>query len=244
MQPWRAETFDLLKRASSDATERWPGYAAFAALQEKGLRQQALAAARAFAEDMKSRGHESRWDFVSWLFRLMDASGHVVLEALVPFPLKVDVVLPTLRESRAAAEPRPEAFLWMSQHYTNDINTEHPEDADPRGAMLRDGIRRTDSDVRLKRALAMHLVGIVEYNQHHLFESSYLDDPAADLQYLAEARQLVGESTDEISADINRAEELVRAWQAYRAAGGSDFVAWCRDHGVRPPGGAAYYYDR
>jgi hypothetical protein len=240
MHYWGRSTFELLKSATSDATERWPGYAAYTALHEKGLRQQALTAVRAFAEEMKAQSHGARWDFVSWLFRLMDGSGCTGPEPLVPFPLKVDVVVPTLREARAAA--KPEAFLWMARHYTGDINAENPEEDDPRGAMLRDGIQRTGSDIRLKRALAMHLVGIVEYNQHHLFESSYIGDPEADLRHLAEARQLLDKPADEISADIDRAEELLLAWRAYRAAGGSDFIAWCRDHGIKPPGGAAYYY--
>jgi hypothetical protein len=244
VQIWRAETFELLKRLASTATELWPGFAAFAALQERGLRDQALAAVRTFADEMRARPQDSRWEFVSWLLHQIDASRHVVLEALIPFPLKVEVVLPTLREACNAQLPCADAYLWMSRHFATDIVAECSNEADPRGSLLREGMRQAASDVRLSNALAVHLVGIVEDNQHHLFESKYLGDAAEDLQRLNEARALLGESMDAVKADIDRAEQLARAWQAYRAAGSNDFIAWCRQRSLTPPNGAAFYYDK
>ncbi|MDZ7576832.1 MAG: hypothetical protein U0904_01435 [Candidatus Nanopelagicales bacterium] len=62
---WRGETFDRLKLASSET--RWPGYARFAGLQEKGLRAEALREITAFAESLRQEPLQARWDFVSWL---------------------------------------------------------------------------------------------------------------------------------------------------------------------------------
>lgn len=109
MEPFREETFHALRRAS--ASTQWPGYSRFAALQGRGLRQDALSEARVFATELGTRSLEERWQFVSWL--LGDVMGpNVVLEVLVPSPLKQRLFLPTLQEKREQHMSCPEAFLW------------------------------------------------------------------------------------------------------------------------------------
>jgi len=239
MQPFRQETFHALQRAGASA--QWPRYASFAALQEKGLRKQALEEVRAFSTELMASSRDDRWRFVSWLFG--DIIGpDVVFEALVPFPLKSEVVLPTLCERRAQQPPCPEAYLWTADYFTAELVKECSSTADPRGDLLRDGVARIPSDGRLKTRLAEHLVGLVEDNQHHLFDSRYLGDPTSDLQRLEVALALLGSPSDELRADIARAQELARAWRECRDAGGTDFIAWCRNHGIAPPTGIAIYH--
>lgn len=251
VQIWRGETFGLLTRLAADATERWPGYAGFAALQERGLRKQALAALRPFAVQLGGEPFDARWTFVRWVLEQVDATRGAVLEAAVPHPLKIAVVLPTLRAACDAVAPPVEAFLWMRRHYVVHVHEHHrgsvgeaPPDVTPPDvveAFLRDALARTASDSRLRRALAVHLLDVVEDHGHHLFESRYLGDPDDDLRRLAHARALLPETTDALGAEIDRAEEVVLAWRACRAAGEADFGAWCQARGVRPPGGWAVY---
>ena len=240
MQPYRPETVAALQRVSASA--QWPRYAAFATLQEKGLRRQALEEVRAFSTELATSSLDVRWPFVSWLFGDV-MSPQVVVEALVPFPLKTEVVLPTLREKRAQPLPCPEAYVWAADYFTADLVNDRPGAADPRGELLREGLHRAPSDVRLKRCLAEHLVGLVEYNQHHLFESSYLGDPDLDLRRLDEALGLLDGPSDDVRSDIARAQDLARAWHEFRDAHASDFSAWCRDHGISPPAGIAIVYE-
>src|ERR1700733_5786381 len=123
--PWRAETFAALERAA--AYDRWPGYTRFASLLEQGLRKDALVALRRFSQDMATKPIDARWELVCWLFMELATPG-VVIDAIVPFPLKVDVVLPTLREMRATD---PEAILWTVQFFVADLFKDHPADPDP-----------------------------------------------------------------------------------------------------------------
>jgi hypothetical protein len=240
MQPFGQETFDALRRVAASAP--WPRYAAFAALQEKGLRKQALEEVRAFSTELTASSLDVRWRFVSWVLGNVTGAGGVV-ETLIPFPLKVDVVLPALREKRAQHPPCPEAYLWTADYFTADLVKECSGTADPRGDLLREGVARIPCDGRLKTALADHLLGLVEYNQHHLVESSYLGDPDLDLERLEEALGLLDGPSDDVRSDIARAQELARAWRAFRDAGASDFSAWCRDHGMPPPTGIAIVYE-
>jgi hypothetical protein len=238
MQPFRQETFQALQRVGASA--QWPRYASFATLQERGVRKQALEEIRAFSSELSTSSLDARWRFVSWLFAEV-MGPDVVLEALVPFPLKTEVVLPTLRAKRAQHPPCAEAYLWTADYFTADLVKECSGTADPRGDLLREGIARIPCDGRLKTRLAEHLVGRVEDNQHHLFESSYLGDPEVDLQRLEEALALLDGPSDEVRSDIARAQQLARAWRDYRDTRGSDFTAWCRDHGIAPPTGIAIY---
>ena len=62
---WRGDTYAHLRAARTN--EQWPLYAEFAGLQERGLRKQALAKAKLFADEMSPQPLSQRWAFVSWL---------------------------------------------------------------------------------------------------------------------------------------------------------------------------------
>jgi len=237
---WRASTFAALRHAALETRVRWPGYAEFATLQEKGLRKQALATLRIFAADLEAKSHEARWGFVIWLFGTHDFGSEVVLEALAPFPLRKTVILKALLEERTRGTAL--AFLLLAQHWEWAMEAATGTGA-PAASLLREGLALHPEHQGLRSALARHLLGIVEFNAHHLFESRYLGSPAEDLFCLEEAQALSSDQDAALRTAINAMRALLGAWVRFLGADGSDFPAWCRANGVEAPSGFAVYYE-
>lgn len=237
---WRASTFAALRHAALETSVRWPGYAEFATLQEQGLRRQALAALRVFAADLDANSHEARWGFVVWLFGTYDFGSEVVLEALAPHPLRKTVILKALLEERTRGTPL--AFLLLAQHWewAPEAAT---EPGAPAGSLLREGLALHPEHQGLRSALARHLLGIVEFNAHHLFESKYLGSPEEDLLCLDEAQTLLSDQDAAMRTSIDGMRALLGAWVRFLVADVSDFPAWCRANGVEAPSGFAVYYE-
>jgi hypothetical protein len=84
---------------------------------------------------------------------------------VAPFPFKVVVLVPTLREARQLDPPPVEAYLWFWRYYPQFLyRAMAPEAGED---VLREGIRRAP-DPRLNHALATELHHWVHYNHHHL----------------------------------------------------------------------------
>ncbi len=236
---WRGATFEALRRAVATTADRWPDYAAFAALQERGLRQDALARLRGFASGLAGQTHDTRWAFVQWLFDAHDFATEIVFEALVPFPLRA-VLIDTLQTERAKGTAF--AFLILARHFAQDAAPRQP-DTDAVEALLREGLAHHPKDLPLRISLSAHLLGIVQFHGHHWFESRYLGIPSADLRRLAEAESVLeGIEPTPLRAAIQQTRALLHAWCAFTDAGASDFPAWCRAQGLEAPEGTAVYY--
>lgn len=237
---WRAVTFDQLKLAG--AGPRWPGYAAYARLQERGLRDDSLREVRRFADQLSRQPLSTRWEFVSWLCGEI-LGPRVITQPVVPFPLRTKVVVPTLLEAVEALPGDPRATLWLVSRFQEDLAEACPDDPDRLIRMLRDQLERTPDAVAVRRMLADLLLGRVEEDAHDLAESVYLGDPDTNQSRFAEIRDLLAHPSlpvdveDPILTEAGREQELFDAWQAFRLDGDADFPAWCLRRGIEPPGG-------
>lgn len=232
-QYWRAETYARLRVAS--AQTRWPGYAKFAALQVQGLRDEAINQVREFAARMGAQPLATRWEFVAWLFT--DVLGpRVVTQPIVPFPLRTEVVVPTLRQMRTAEPNDPRATLWLVGRFTADLLAADPSAPDLPVRLLREQLVRTPDDMPTRRLLADLVLGRIEADGHNLAESRYFGDPTANQAGLSEIRALLTDASDPLLAEVRREQELLDSWQAFLQDEATDFPEWCRAHDVEPPG--------
>lgn len=236
---WRQETFDALGRAARNET--WPDYARFAALQVDGLRDAALAECGAFAASLATQPREQRWRFAEWLCTEI-LTPKVVTEPLVPFPLRTQVVVPTLVETYRTVPSEPRSAVWLVGRFTAEVYSESPATGDPVEALLSEQLARTPDAASVARCLANHLLGRLESDAHHLHDSAYLGDPADGLSLVSRIEQLVPDSADPLRIDAERQRELLVAWRQFGGSGATDFPEWCIANGFEPPTGATYWY--
>lgn len=237
---WRGDTYAHLRAARTN--EQWPLYAEFAGLQERGLRKQALAKAKLFADEMSPQPLSQRWAFVSWLCTDVLAE-RVVTQPVVPMPLRSEVVVPTLFEQRTADPSDVRATIWLVGRFTSEVyEVAGPGAIDPPAELLRNQLEATPDSVAVRQCLARHLLRTVEDDAHHLSESRYLGDADLNQHRLLEIRELIPDSGDPLRAAAERERQLLHAWQEFSTSGETDFDAWCVHGNIEPPAGNAYYY--
>src|SRR5690242_3526642 len=96
MHFWRKEYFKTLKdaAAAARAVPEWKAYAEFCEQYERGLRREAFLVLERFISFLEGSPVMARRSFVSWLSH--QADGCEGRHMLVPYPLQVRIVEPTL----------------------------------------------------------------------------------------------------------------------------------------------------
>jgi hypothetical protein len=180
MHFWRKEYFQTLKDVAADAatTPRWADYAAYCLQYERGLRGQAFEILERFISSMERDPFVERRQFVSWL--LPQADGREGRHMLVPHPLHVRVIEPTLLEWTVAEPGCSEPHRWLGGY-------DH----------LKRAIELQPDDTVARRKLVVFILGRVGFATHEL-PVGYIGAPNEGLVLLNEAEAaLQGLSNDE-----------------------------------------------
>jgi hypothetical protein len=110
---WREDYFKTLKDVAAEAraVPEWADYAAFCEEYERGLRREAFTILERFMSPLARAPFAERRRFVSWLSRRADRreGRHM----LIPHPLHVRVVEPTLLEWTMVEPQCAEPHLWL-----------------------------------------------------------------------------------------------------------------------------------
>jgi hypothetical protein len=189
MHFWRKEYFKSLNDVAAKARKvaLWADYADFCEQYEKGLRSEAFTILERFISSMERAPFKERRDFVSWLSNQTD--GREGRHMLIPHPLQIRVVEPTLLEW-TAAEPRcSEPHMWLGGY-------DH----------LREAVELDPDNQLARRKLIIAVLSRVGFNTHEL-PDGYLGEVEKDLGALSEAEKLLhGLSSEDdrigLAADI------------------------------------------
>jgi len=174
MHYWRKEYFELLKKAAADAVSqsaRWQNYADFCLEYECGLRKQAFLILERFISHMEREPFIERRCFVSWLMKT--AEGQKGSHMLIPRPLAVRIVEPTLLEWAEVEPSSSEPHRWIG-------GLEHLEKA----------IELNPTDHIALKKLIIVLLSAVDYAAHEL-PYGYLGSVSEDLAALSKAEALL-----------------------------------------------------
>jgi hypothetical protein len=166
MYYWREGYFKDLNAAAAaaNASGKWRDYGTFCLEYERGLRHQAFSTLERFIHTMEREPFAERRTFVSWLMSI--SYGREGRGMLIPHPLKIRVVEPTLLEWTEIEPACPEPHRWLGGY-------EHLEKA----------IEFDPADQIALRELVISLLGRVAYSTHHL-PAAYLGSPMVDLETL------------------------------------------------------------
>jgi hypothetical protein len=110
---WRDDYFATLKdvAAKARAVPSWSDYADYCVEHERGLRAEAFTILERFIASMECASFAERQRFVSWLSR--QADGRDGRHMLIPHPLYVRLVEPTLLEWTLVQPLCSEPHLWL-----------------------------------------------------------------------------------------------------------------------------------
>jgi hypothetical protein len=223
---WRGDNFRGLAELAEQLASRpeLTDYTTYLTLRERGLRSSALASLRRFIGVARDWPFEQRRDWVEWLISVNYARPEII--DLLPSPLRIELVSPTLSEWVVREPKNPLAYRWRGHSAAFE------------GAM-NDFRRAIDLDPReqiSRRLLVLRLNHEVFVATHEL-PNGYLGDPVADLKMLVEASEVVEglSGTEERAALRERTRiqrELVDAYLDYHASDtGDTFAKWASDRG-------------
>jgi hypothetical protein len=196
MHFWRKESFSTLKdiAAKARAVPLWSDYADFCVEYERGLRSEAFTILERFISSMEHGPFADRRRFVSWLSR--QADGREGRDMLIPRPLQIRLVEPTLVEWTVVEPYCCEPHLWLGGY---------------------DHIKRAfelEPDNQLaRRKLIIVVLAQVDFASHEL-PGGYLGEINRDLATLSEAEELLKGLSDEedrlsLAADIAEDRRLI-----------------------------------
>lgn len=173
MQFWRKEYFNSLNDVGAKARKvaPWVDYADFCERYEKGLRSEAFTIRERFISSMEQAPFRERQDFVSWLLR--ESDGRDGRHMLVPHPLHVRVVEPTLLEWTVAEARCSEPHMWLGGY-----------------DRLRQAIELDPNNQLARRKLIIAVLSRVCFDTHEL-PHGYLGEVEKDLAGLKEAEELL-----------------------------------------------------
>jgi hypothetical protein len=199
MHFWRQEYFKTLKEVGTEvrAEPQWTDYAAFCELFEHGLRKEAFTHLDRFISSLELSGFADRRRFVRWILERTD--GRAGRHMLIPHPLQLRVVEPTLLEWTLVEPECYEPHLWLG-------GNEH----------LRRAIELApDNELAAKKLIVLVLSG-VGHSTHEL-PNGYLGTPEEDLAALGEAKHLVQKLSNDderarLAADIAEERKLIQEY--------------------------------
>jgi len=173
MHFWRKKYFQTLKEAATEASGSadWGDYAAFCAEYERGRRPQAFNSLERFMGTIERAPFAARRRFVSWL--LHRADGREGQNMLVPFPLRLRVVEPTLLEWIEVEPGCSEPHRWLGGY-------EH----------LKRALELAPEDELARRKLVALILAKVGMSTHEL-PIGYLGVAHKELEALSEAERLI-----------------------------------------------------
>jgi hypothetical protein len=159
----------LASQARVEAT--WQGFANYLKQHGKGTRKSALVTLKSFIDEAVVWQFDARLSFTLWLLGEMNA------DAIVQ-PLKMRLLIPTLKEWQDREPLKAEAHLWLGLlHCDNPI------------VHLQRAIELNSQCQKARERLCSWIIGDISYNQHEL-PAFYIHDPKVDLLDLAEAEAL------------------------------------------------------
>jgi hypothetical protein len=223
-------------RAIADEAERLglAGYAEYCRLRESGLRSQAFAALARFITFAAALPDRERRALSDWLMSTREQHNRV--DEVLPHPLKVNVVEPTLeawRNDTRDAAPR----RWLGiLHHDRDL--------------LDDAIACDATDDIARRHLIRLLLDHVAFSTHHLSEGLYLGDIPTDFAFLDKAKHELQQLRDPERRDRAAHREtaqrqLLEDWQTYsRSKPDEPFRDWCTRQGKQHGWAGIYYYEK
>jgi len=191
MHFWRKRYFETLRDIAREAgaTPEWSRYAAYCLECERGFRQRAFAILDQFISSMERAEFGERRRFVSWL--LTRAEGRDGREVLLPHPLRLRVVEPTLLEWTIVEPECSEPHRWLGRY----------EDVER-------AVELDTSDQLARRKLVVSLLGQVGYATHEL-PIGYLGVASEDMAKLDRIESLLArlQSEGDRSALLLEVEE-------------------------------------
>jgi len=179
MYYWRKDYFETLNHAASSANSiaSWPEYARFCLEYERGLRRQAFAILQGFISNMEREPFAERRRFISWL--LMMAEGREGQHLLIPNPLQIKVVEPTLLEWTQVEPLCAEPHRWLGDRE----HLEHALELDP-------------NDQIARRRLIIKIMSCIDYATHEL-PLGYLGSAVEDLAIIERVEGLLIDLTND-----------------------------------------------
>ncbi|WP_076864875.1 hypothetical protein [Bradyrhizobium mercantei] len=212
--PYHSDMDALLYLAEEAKKEHsWLEFSQFCGLRARGVRAAAMEQLDRFIRTTDSWSFERQRAFSQWVLsgsrRFND--GRVVL----PHPIRERLIVPTLRRWCEISPKEAEPHLWLGVLRSGADPAHHLE-----GALELD-----PSCILARQTLIEWILGAVDYNQHEL-PYAYINDPADDLQALAQASELIsGSETEAWGASALReiAEFRARAdsWMTRRSDAGN-----------------------
>jgi len=210
---------DHLSELAGEAKKRpeWAGYAEFADCRSRGLRADALQLLEAFLKTAIAWSFNERFLFSRWLLECTLNPHNRALA--MPQPLRVRLVVPTVKEWSSHSPENAEAHLWLGL-----LGCDNPAEH------LAQALELDPSCYRARWTLVRWLISDVEYNQHHL-PAFYIHDPRADLQALDRADELIeggGAAHDDparLHHQVSQLRRQAREWLAAHPRDG-DFASY------------------
>lgn len=147
------------------AFPQWKNYASFIESRKVGLHDKADFFLERFVKEMSSRNFGERKEFAEWISQQKHEDKR--LSKWVSKDLNTLVVVPTLKEWCELEPENPVPFRWLN---TVDSLIQ-AIDLDPEEQIAR-------------YELCYKVLSHVDYNQHSLFDNTYLGDPEQDLGLL------------------------------------------------------------
>ena len=197
--PWRGRSFEVLRNIAEAAhvREEWPEYASFCTVYEKGLRKDAFVHLERFLCQIERAPFAERKTFISWL--LHRAEGQDGRDMLLPHPLRIRLLEPTLLEWTLVEPACAEPHRWLGDH-------EH----------LQRAVELNPCDELARLKLVNSLVARVTWSTHEL-PYGYLGVAHEDFASLDEAEALlkgVSKEKDRVvwDAEITEQRELIAAY--------------------------------
>lgn len=181
MHFWRDKYFKTLTEAANYASAMpvWAEYGKFCELLEKGLRKDAFAHLESFIESAAKWSLSEKKKFVSWLYSFAYACRDDSY-LLIPYPLRVNFLEPTLAEWIVHEPESGEPHRWLG-------TLDHLDAA----------IRLDPTDEIARERMASHICGGVGNALSYLSCSKYYaGNPYEDLQALERVEALIEELSD------------------------------------------------
>jgi hypothetical protein len=197
---WREDYFKTLLDVAKEAraVPEWADYAVFCEQYERGLRPKAFAILEAFMASFERAPFAERRRFVAWVSCQADRRDG--RQALIPHPLHVRIVEPTLLEWTLVEPDCAEPHVWLGGY-------EHIKLAfqlDPNNQIAR-------------RKLVILTLARVNIESYELGHAGNVDQIKEDLTILSEAEELTkgllnGEDRLGLSRDIAEDRKLIEQY--------------------------------